>query len=329
MPDFGKRILVTGGCGYIGSVLVPKLADKYQVTVLDNMLFGNHLPDIQNVNVVQGDIRDQQFLLSLLPGKDVVIHLAAIANDPCSDLEPSVTYEVNRDAVIQLVDAARNCGVERFINASTSSVYGVKEEATVNEDLALEPITLYAKLKAETERIAADAAGSEFTTVSIRSATVCGVSPRMRFDVIVNILAKLAIVNGIITVHGGDQYRPNIHIEDITDLYAMLVEAPQEKINGKIFNVGSTNYTVKEIAKMVNEEMDAAVFIDTNITDNRSYRISSEKIKNELGFQPRKTIREAVKDIKEAFNLGMFPDPDDSTYYNIRTMKELFAGKAG
>ena len=329
MNDFGKRILVSGGCGYIGSVLVPKLAQKHQVTVLDSMLFGNHLPIIQNVDVVKGDIRDLSLLLAMLPGNDVVIHLAAIANDPCSDLEPSITYEVNRDAVIQLVNAAKNCGVKRFINASTSSVYGVKEEADVTEELVLEPITLYAKLKAETEKIVADASGNGFATMSVRSATVCGVSPRMRFDVIVNILAKLAIANGVITVHGGNQYRPNIHIEDITDLYSMLVEAPVEKINGKVFNVGSTNYTVKEIADMVHEEMNAAILIDTNITDNRSYRISSEKIKNELGFQPNRTIRQAIKDTKDAFNLGMFPDPDNSIYYNLRTMKELFAGRDG
>jgi len=329
MNDSGKRILVTGGCGYIGSVLVPKLAQKHQVTVLDSMLFGNHLPIIQNVDVVKGDIRNLQLLLSMLLGNDVVIHLAAIANDPCSDLAPSITYEVNRDAVIQLVNAAKNCGVKRFINASTSSVYGVKEEADVTEELVLEPITLYAKLKAETEKIVADASGNGFATVSVRSATVCGVSPRMRFDVIVNILAKLAIANGVITVHGGNQYRPNIHIEDITDLYSMLVEAPVEKINGKVFNVGSTNYTVKEIADMVHEEMNAAILIDTNITDNRSYRISSEKIKNELGFQPNRTIRQAIKDTKDAFNLGMFPDPDNSIYYNLRTMKELFAGRDG
>ena len=329
MNDFGKRILVTGGCGYIGSVLVPKLAQKHQVTVLDSMLFGNHLPIIQNVNVVRGDIRDLSLLLSMLPGNDVVIHLAAIANDPCSDLEPSITCEVNRDAVIQLVNAAKNCGVKRFINASTSSVYGVKEEAAVTEELVLEPITLYARLKAETEKVVANAARDGFTAVSIRSATVCGVSPRMRFDVIVNILAKLAITNGVITVHGGAQSRPNIHIDDITDLYVMLVEAPAEKINGKVFNVGTTNYTVKEIAQMVHEETGTVIEINADIADNRSYRISSEKIKNELGFQTKKTIREAIRDIKGAFDSDMFPNADNSIHYNIRTMRELFAGRIG
>ena len=322
-----KRILVTGGCGYVGSVLVPKLAQKYHVIALDSMLFGNHLQPMGNLTVVEGDIRDIQLMRSLLSGATDVIHLASIANDPCSDLDPAITYAVNRDGVVQLVNAAMECGVRRFINASTSSVYGVKEEESVTEDLNLEPITLYAKLKAESEEIVASAASDGFTTVSIRSATVCGVSPRMRFDVIVNIMSKAAIADGEITVFGGDQYRPNIHIDDITDLYVMLVEVPADKINGKVFNVGSINYTVKEIAEMVREEIGAVVRTDDNVTDNRSYRISSEKIKRELGFAPRKAIRQAIKDIKQAFARGMFPDPNSSIYYNVRTMKEQLAGQ--
>jgi len=318
----GKKILVTGGCGYVGSVLVPKLAGRYQVKVLDSMLFGNHLSPMPNVNVVEGDIRDKGLIRSLLSGATDVIHLAAIANDPCSDLEPAITYEVNRNAVIDLVRMAKECGVSRFINASTSSVYGVKEEESVTEDLTLEPITLYARLKAEIEEIVGSASGDGFNTVSIRSATVCGVSPRMRFDVIVNIMTKLAIADGRITVHGGDQYRPNVHIDDITDLYVSLLEIPAEMINGKVYNFGSTNYTVKEIARMAHEETGAIIDINTNVTDNRSYRISSAKIKSELGLEPKKTIQQGIKDIKHAFASGFFPDPDNSRYYNIKTMKE-------
>ena len=201
----------------------------------------------------------------------------------------------------------------------------MKEEASVTEDLSLEPITLYAKLKAETEEIVANAASNGFTTVSIRSATVCGVSPRMRFDVIVNIMAKTAVVDGVITVFGGDQHRPNIHIDDITDLYTRLVEAPDDKINGKVFNAGATNHTVKEIANMAQEETGATVKIDTNVTDNRSYRISSQKIKEELEFEPKQPIRQAIRDIKQQFANGGFPEPDSDRYYNVRTMKELLA----
>ncbi|MFC1990594.1 NAD-dependent epimerase/dehydratase family protein [Chloroflexota bacterium] len=323
----GKRILVTGGCGYVGSVLVPKLAQRHQVTVVDSMMFGNHLQPMNNLVVVKGDIRDAQLMRSLSSEATDMIHLASIANDPCSDLDPAITYAVNRDAVAQVVDAARECGVKRFMNASSSSVYGVKEEESVTEELSLEPITLYAKLKAESEQIVASATSEEFTTVSIRSATVCGVSPRMRFDVIVNIMAKAAIVDGVITVFGGDQYRPNIHIDDITDLYVILVEMPGGKINGKVFNVGSTNHTVKEIAEMARKETGAVINIDNNVTDSRSYRISSERIKRELGFEPGKTIRQAIKDIKEAFASGVFDDHSSSVYYNVRRMKEQLANQ--
>ncbi len=321
----GKRVLVTGGCGYIGSVLVPKLAQKYPVTVVDSMFFGNHLLPMKNLTVVKGDIRDTTLMRSLLSKATDVIHLASIANDPSAELDPTLTYSINRDAVAQLVSAAKECGVRRFINASSSSVYGVKEEESVTEDLSLEPITLYAKLKAETEEIIARATSDEFTTVSIRAATVCGNSPRMRFDVIVNIMAKAAITNGVVTVEGGSQYRPNIHIDDITDLYAMLVEVPDNKITGKVFNAGSVNHTVKEIAEMAREEIGAAIKINANVIDSRSYRISSEKIKRELGFETKKTIRRAIGDIKQAFANGSYPDHNNSVYYNVRTMKDILA----
>ena len=318
-----KHILVTGGCGYVGSILVPKLAREYRVTVVDSMMFGNQLQGVENVTTVKGDIRDYALMRSLLSSCTDVIHLASIANDPCSELDPAITQSVNRDAVEHLVRAAKEQGLRRFINASSSAVYGVKEEEFVTEDLSLNPLTLYARLKAETERIVANAAGRDFVTVSIRSATVCGVSPRMRFDVIVNMMAKMAIAGGAITVHGGDQYRPNIHIKDITDLYLFLLETTAEKIGGRVFNAGAKNHTVLEIAQMAQEEVGGIIYLDSNVTDNRSYRISSGLIRRELGWEPRRTIRDAIKDIKRAFDEGMFPNPDDDIYYNIRTMKAL------
>jgi len=318
-----KHILVTGGCGYIGTVLVPKLASKYRVTVVDSMMFGNHLPGMENVATVKGDIRDYTLMRSLLSSCTDVIHLASIANDPCSELDPAITQSVNRDAVEHLVRAAKEQDIRRFINASSSAVYGVKEEEFVTEDLSLNPLTLYARLKAETEEIVANATSKGFVTLSIRSATVCGVSPRMRFDVIVNMMAKMAIAGGAITVNGGDQYRPNIHIQDITDLYLFLLEIPVEKLNGRVFNAGAKNHTVLEIAQMAQEEAGGIIYLDSNVTDNRSYRISSGLIRRELGWEPRRTIRDAIKDIKRAFDEGMFPNPDDDIYYNIRTMKAL------
>ncbi|MQF69488.1 NAD(P)-dependent oxidoreductase [SAR202 cluster bacterium AD-804-J14_MRT_500m] len=321
-----RRILVTGGCGYIGSVLVPKIASKYQVTVLDSMAFGNQIEGIPNVTPVKGDIRDYSLVNAVLDGVTDVIHLAAIANDPSSDLDPDMTRAVNRDAIVNLVGAAKSFGIHRFISASSSSVYGIKEEESVTEELSLCPLTLYAELKAESEKIVGNAADDSFTTTSIRSATVCGVSPRMRFDVIVNIMAKLAATNQVITVWGGDQQRPNIHIEDITDLYQLLLDTPTELINGKIFNVGAPNHSVKEIAMMAKEEIGGAIEIDSGAADNRSYRISSEKIKRELGYVPQRSIRQAMRDIKQAFDNGRFQDFDDDIYYNVRMMKRLQVG---
>jgi len=287
------------------------------------MMFGNHLQGMENVTTVKGDIRDYTLMRSLLSSCTDVIHLASIANDPSSELDPGITQAVNRDAVEHLVRAAKEQGIRRFINASSSAVYGVKEEELVTEDLGLNPLTLYARLKAETEKIVANAASGGFVTLSIRSATVCGVSPRMRFDVIVNMMAKMAIADGAITVWGGDQYRPNIHVQDITDLYLFLLEIPAEKINGRVFNAGAKNHTVLEIAQMAQEEAGGIIYLNSNATDNRSYRISSGLIKRELDWEPRRTIRDAIKDIKEAFANGMFPNPDDDIHYNVRTMKAL------
>ena len=316
-----RKVLVTGGCGYVGSVLVPKLAQKHRVTVLDSMLFGNHVKPMPNLTIIKGDIRDEQ-VHALMYGVTDVIHLAAIANDPTSDLDPALTYSVNRDAVRRLARMARETGVRRFINASSSSVYGVKEEESVTEDLSLEPLTLYARLKAESEEIVGASSSKDFVTTSIRSATVCGPSPRMRFDVIVNIMARSALIDRVITVNGGGQYRPNVHIDDITDLYVTLLDVPGDKINGKVYNFGSTNYTVREIAGMVSEEVGVSIRVDANVTDNRSYRINSDKIKRELGLFPTRTIRQTIRDICYAFANGMFPDPGASRYYNIKTMKE-------
>ena len=323
MNDPRNKVLVTGGCGYVGSILVPKLAKEFEVVVLDSMLFGNYLPSVPNISIVEGDIRDNQLVHSVLSGCTDVIHLAAIANDPCCDLNPGITCDVNKNAVISLVEIAKNCSVRRFINASTGSTYGVKEEESVTEDLTLEPTTLYAKLKAETEEIVRSASNKNFTTISIRSGTVFGLSPRMRFDLIINIMTKSATADGKIIVHGGNQYRSNVHIDDITDLYYSLLKIPSEQINGRIYNFSSTNHTASEIAEMVRSETGAAIHIDINTIDDRSYQLSSEKIKRELGYKPKKTVRQGIREIKNAFYEGHFANPNDNKYYNIRAMKEL------
>lgn len=322
------HVLVTGGAGYVGSVLVPKLLTQgYQVKVIDLYLYGDHVldevKDHPHLVEIKGDIRDRTLLERELPGTDAVIHLACISNDPSFELDPQLGKSINYDAFIQLVEISKQCSVRRFIYASSSSVYGIKEEENVTEDLPLEPLTDYSKYKALCEEVLLKNQSQGFTTVVIRPATVCGYSPRLRLDLTVNILTNLAINTGCITVFGGQQKRPNIHIQDITDLYVRLLEYPDELIAGKIFNAGYENHRVSEIAEMVRGIVgkDGVKITTTPTNDNRSYHISSEKIKQTLDFEPKHTIEDAIKDLCTAFKAGKIPNPmDDIRYYNIKTM---------
>jgi nucleoside-diphosphate-sugar epimerase len=322
-----KKIFVTGGAGYVGSVLVPKLLDKgYNVTVLDLMIYGDDvLPVHPNLNSVKGDIRDKNILKEIIPGHDAVIHLACISNDPSFELNPHLGKSINLDAFEPLVDIAKKSGVSRFIYASSSSVYGIKKEPNVNEAMMLEPLTDYSKFKARCEEILERYRSDNFTTCTIRPATVCGYGKRLRLDLTVNILTNLAINKGEITVFGGAQKRPNIHIEDMTDLYCLLLTLPKDKISGKIWNAGYENFTVSEIANMVKNVIGKDVKITTSPTDdNRSYHISSEKIKNEIGFVAKHNIEDAVKDLKSAFDKGLVPDSlTDDKYFNVKRMQKI------
>lgn len=325
-----NSVLVTGGAGYVGSILVPKLLDKgYRVKVLDLYLYGDdvldRVKDNSNLTQIKGDIRDRTLLEEVMPGIEAVIHLACISNDPSFELNPQLGKSINYDAFIDLVSIAKKSGVKRFIYASTSSVYGIKEEENVTEDLPLEPLTDYSRFKALCEPILLKEKSSDFTPVVIRSATVCGYSPRQRLDLTVNILTNHAVNRGIIKVFGGEQRRPNIHMQDITDLYMELLEYPDHLISGKIFNVGYENHKVKDIAQMIRRVVGKDdLKIETVPTDdNRSYHISSEKIKRELGFEPKHTIEEAIRDLCDAFKAGKIPNPmNDIRWYNIKTMLE-------
>jgi nucleoside-diphosphate-sugar epimerase len=322
------NVLVTGGAGYVGSVLVPKLlAAGYRVKVLDLYLYGDNVLDAvkdnPNLEQIKGDIRDRALLEKVMPGTDAVIHLACISNDPSFELNPQLGKSINYDAFLVLVDVAKQCRVKRFIYASTSSVYGVKEEENVTEDLPLEPLTDYSKYKALCEEALLKEKTPGFTWVIIRPATVCGYSPRLRLDLTVNILTNHAINRGLITVFGGQQKRPNIHIEDVTDLYVRLLELPDKKIAGKIFNAGYENYKLMDIAGMVRGVVgkEGLEIATTPTDDNRSYHISSAKIKKELGYAPKHTIEDAIRDLRDAFAAGKIPNPmDDIRYYNIKTM---------
>ncbi|MDD5679118.1 MAG: SDR family oxidoreductase [Kiritimatiellae bacterium] len=325
-----KSVLVTGGAGYVGAVLVPKLLAKgYQVKVLDLYIYGEHVLDAvkdnPNLTQIKGDIRNTALLKKELPGTDTVIHLACISNDPSFELDPKLGKSINYDAFLSLLNISKKAGAKHLIYASSSSVYGVKDVPEVTEDLPLEPLTDYSKYKALCEEALLKEATDNFIVTIIRPSTVCGYSPRLRLDLTVNILTNHAINKGEITVFGGEQMRPNLHIEDMTDFYIFLLGLPDEKIHKKIYNVGHENYKVKEIAEMVRKLINPMIPIKVTPTDdNRSYHVSSIKVRRELGYTPKRSIEDAIIDLKKAFENGEVPNPlIDKRYYNIKTMQAI------
>jgi len=324
-----SRVLVTGGAGYVGSNLVPKLLDAgYEVTVLDLYIYGDVFGGLNGnpaLTQVKGDLRDPAAVRKALSGCDAVIHLACISNDPSFDLNPDLGKSINYDCFRPLVKAAKDTGVKRFIYASSSSVYGIKDDPNVTEDLPLVPLTDYSKYKAMCEEVLDAEREPGFTAVTLRPATVCGYAPRLRLDLTVNILTNHAINNGRITVFGGDQLRPNIHVEDMTDLYIRLLVEPDEIINGKTWNAGYHNLKVRTIADMVRDEVGPKVdIVVTPTDDHRSYHVSSEKIRRDLGFVAERSVKDAIVDLKTAFLGGKVPNAmSDDRYYNIKRMQAL------
>ncbi len=321
-------VLVTGGAGYIGSVLVPRLLSARRVVVLDLGLFGTgsleRLGPHPGLEIVRGDVRDEGLVRALLERQrpEAVVHLAAVSNDPCSEIDPEVTRSINRAGTERFMRLAKECGVRRFVNASSASVYGVKEEDEVTENLALEPLTLYARYKAETEDVLASLVDDGFCGVSVRAATVCGWSPRLRLDLTINILTCHAITDRRIRVFGGSQMRPNIHVEDVADFYALLLDAEPALVSGRAFNASAENASVAGLAEMVRGEVDAGLPIEVVPTaDNRSYRLTARLAKDVLGFAPQRPLRQAVRDLKQAFSDGRIPDPAAAIYRNIEVMK--------
>jgi len=330
MADKPKRVMVTGGAGYVGSNLVPKLVRAgYEVVVLDLFIYGDDVfADLRGdpaLTEIKADVRNSADVRRALAGCDAVIHLACISNDPSFDLDPDLGRSINFDCFRPMVKAAKAEGVRRFIYASSSSVYGIKEVTDVTEDLPLQPLTDYSKYKALCEDVLDQEREPGFVTCTIRPATVCGYAPRLRLDLTVNILTSHAINSGRITVFGGEQLRPNLHVEDMTDLYMRLLDAPDDAIDGKVWNAGYHNLKVREIAEMVREEVGSGVDIAiTPTNDHRSYHVSSDRIRREFGFTATRTVRDAIADLKAAFTAGKVPNAmTDDRYCNIKRMQGL------
>lgn len=323
------KVMVTGGMGYVGSWLIPHLlGDGHEVVAYDLGWFGDgFLPrDNDNLRLVFADIRDLPKLEEALRGVEAVIHLACVSNDHSCQLDEALSTSINFDAFEPLVIAAKEAGVRRFIYCSSSSVYGVSDAPDVREDHPLVPLTLYNRYKGMCEPLLFKHQADDFECVVIRPATVCGYAPRQRFDLTVNIITAHAVLKGEITVFGGKQRRPNLHIRDMADCYRMLLGAPAEKIQGQTFNVGRQNMTVGDIALLVRNVVEKEMGIQASIrttesTDTRSYHVNSDKIRDVLGFVPQYSVEDAIVYLCVRFKQGMWKDALTSPIYtNVKQL---------
>ena len=303
------RVLVTGGCGYKGSVLVPKLlALGHEVVVWDIQWFGNYLKSHHSLRIERVDIRDPL----LLPDVEAIIHMAGVANDPCGELDPKLTWEINALGTMRLADLAARSGVGRFLFASSGSVYGVKGDIAVDETELCVPISEYNKAKMVAERCVLSY--RDFMNVAIiRPGTVCGWSPRQRLDISVNGLTLQALTHRKIRVGGSHLWRSNVHIEDITNLYAWLLDNPE--IVGT-YNAAFENVTLGDIAKQISSRIECKVE-EVPVTDARSYRISSGKIVRS-GFKPKHNISDAIDKLIEKYRANELKD--EPQWHNLLSM---------
>ena len=327
-----QKVFITGGAGYAGSRYVPLLLDLgYHVTVFDTFYFGDYLQNHINLKKVKGDIRNLKLIEDSCLDHDIFIHLACMSNDTSFELDENLSTEINYDCFDGMVKAAKQSGIKRFIYASTSSVYGISQAKDIKEDHPFKPLTLYNKYKGLCEPILFKYSDKDFETVIFRPATLCGFSPRQRFDLSVNILTAHAVVNNKIIVFGGTQLRPNLHVLDYCDLLNLLISAEKTKIQNKIYNVGYQNLSIMQIAQIVREvvlkqfpEKKEILIEGQKSNDLRSYHINSDKIKEELNFKPKRTIEDAVIEICDGFKRNAFDDALNNTaYFNVKKIKEL------
>ncbi len=324
-----KRILVTGGGGYVGSRLIRSLLGRGDKTViLDLMLFGeDHLADLiqnPNVKIIRGDIRNDVLLKKALKDVDMVVHLAGLSNDPQCELDPRQSWQVNLEAPILLAELAREAGVGRFIYACSTSVYGKFDTGEATEDTPVKPLSLYAELKVAVESVILKRNREHFDVVSLRPATLCGYSPRMRFDLALNTFAKQAWFDGEITVHGGSQMRPCLTVDNMVHAYECVLDADSKDVAGCVYNVTQDNYTVMELAYLARDTVrpEARIRV-TDHVDPRSYRVNSSRIREKLGFEPKQTLTEALLELRKVFESGEITDPDAPIYRNVALMKEI------
>jgi nucleoside-diphosphate-sugar epimerase len=327
-----KRILITGGSGYVGSRLIQlfqKYKNKFHILNYDLNLFGNVNKGLKYVTNIKADIRNKKKFNIACNKVDAILHLACISNDPTFELNEKLSKDINFDCFENLIKTAKKNGVKKFIYASTCSVYGLSKAKHVRENHPLKPITYYNKYKALCEPVLNKYLDDNFQGVTIRPATVCGYSPKMRFDLTVNILTNYAFNKNTIKVFGGKQTRPNIHIDDICRLYIDLLVKDTKKINGEIFNAGFENLSILDIAKKVRSEMRRNTKKDVEIkieksADIRSYRVNSDKIKKILKFKPRYNVKKAINDLIINFKKGKIKNSfSNPNYFNIQKLKKI------
>jgi len=324
-----KKVFITGGGGYVGSALVPKLLQKgHEVTVYDLFIYGEGvLPyNHPNLKLIKGDIRNREFLMDEAKGHEAFIHLACISNDPSFELNPTLGKEINLDAFLHVIDAVKSGGIERLIVASSTSQYGIQKGVDVVEDVVGEPITDYAKYKLECEKMLKATDMGDVDYVCVRPATLCGYAPRLRLDLSLNLLTMQALENKRITVFGGDQLRPTLNIEDMVRGYQLMLSAPSEKIRGQAFNMAYENISVREMARLIKETLgdEGVVIEETSTNDLRSYHVNSNKIRDQLGFTPRHSLKDGIASVAKAYSIGLIKDGlNNPLYHNVKRMKQI------